>query len=213
MKRKKGNLNPVLALVLLIAVAVVLFLSDDLELTTSDQAPAPAPSASQGEKLQCASYKEHRKDVNVDLKVPVLTDKKAPAYKVLEVTDGDTIVIERDGAKVRVRLMAMDTPERTTTRNGSIEHFGEEAYQHARKLIEQSGWEVRLTYDTIKTDKYGRDLAYVWLKDGRMLNAVMVADGYAYSYSSSPKPEYVDLLLGLMREARSKGIGLWGECE
>lgn len=212
-RKRKPNLNSGLAILLLLLVALALFLTDDLELLPGEGAPVTAPASSGEEQLQCASYKEHRKDVNVDLQVPVLDDKQAPAYQVLKVIDGDTITIERDGAEVRVRLMAMDTPERTTTRNGTIEHFGEEAYQHALTLIERSDWQVRLTYDKTKTDQYGRDLAYVWLKDGRMLNAVMVADGYAYSYTSSPKPEYVDLFLGLMREARSKGLGLWGECE
>ena len=211
-RKRKLNLNTALALLLVLLVAIGLYLTDDLEFLVGDQVPSPAPAASQGERLDCASYKEHRKEISVDLKVPVLSDKKASAYKVVKVIDGDTIIIERDGADVRVRLMAMDTPERTTTRNGAIEHFGEEAYQHALKLIERSGWQVRLTYDKSTKDQYGRDLAYVWLQDGRMLNAVMVADGYAYSYTSSPKPEYVDLLLGLMRQARSKGLGLWGEC-
>jgi len=41
----------------------------------------------------------------------------------------------------------------------------------------------------------------------------MVADGYAYSYTSSPKPVYVDTFLGLMRVAREQNKGLWGHCE
>lgn len=161
--------------------------------------------------LPCASYKEHRKTVSVRPEVPVLKDTRAPAYRVLEVIDGDTIIVAKNG-KTSVRLMGMDTPERTTTRNGKIEHFGEEAYRFARSLVEESGWEVRLTYDEVKTDRYGRDLAYVWLKDGRLMNAVLVAEGYAYSYSSTPKPKYVDLLLALMRDARAQERGLWNAC-
>jgi micrococcal nuclease len=162
--------------------------------------------------LPCHLYKEHRKAVNEQLAIPVLTDKTAPVYRVLAVTDGDTIVVAKDG-KTRIRFMGMDAPEKSTTRTGSVEFFGEQAYQHARQLVEASGGEVRLTYDQVTKDKYGRDLAYVWLKDGRQLNALMVADGYAYSYSSSPKPAYVDRYLALMRDARQQARGLWTVCQ
>lgn len=150
--------------------------------------------------------------MNVKLAIPILSREKATRARVLKVTDGDTLVVQIGSEEVRVRLMGMDTPERTTTRNGQIEHYGEEASRFAEQLVEESGWEVSLTYDKVTKDKYGRDLAYVWLKDGRLMNAVMVAEGYAYSYTSSPKPEYVDLFLALMREAREQNRGLWGVC-
>jgi endonuclease YncB( thermonuclease family) len=108
----------------------------------------------------CHLYSEHRKQVDAPAEVPVLKDRKVPLYKVEEVTDGDTIVIAKDG-RTRIRLLGIDTPERTTTRNGRIEYYGEEAFQYSRSLIEASNWEVRITYDQVKKDRYGRDLAYV----------------------------------------------------
>ena|GEM_PF-484251 len=196
-------------LVVLAAAAIYVYLTDPEALPLPGAATRGASGSSQ---LPCAEYKEHRKNVDVRLQVPVLTDKRAPVYKVLEVIDGDTISVSKNG-KTTVRLLAMDTPEKSTTRTGEVQYYGEEAYRYAKSLIEKSDGEVRLTYDETKTDKYGRDLAYVWLKDGRMLNAMMVADGYAYSYTASPKPEYVDLMLGLMRQAREQNLGLWGRCE
>lgn len=162
--------------------------------------------------LPCHVYKEHRKDVDTVTEIPVLKDNKASAYKVLDVTDGDTLVIAKDG-ETRVRLMAMDAPEKSDTRYGHSEFYGEEAWKYAKSLIEASGNQVRITYDKTKQDQYGRDLAYVWLKDGRMLNALLVAEGYAYSYTSSPKPQYVDAFLSLMRQARSQRKGLWSHCQ
>jgi micrococcal nuclease len=214
MAKRKRMLGTVLTLVLVVAVAWYLnrdaFLSD---------APPPGGAAATAEETvtsdptqPCHVYEEHRKVVQAAAEVPVLKDQKASAYKVLEVVDGDTIVIDKNG-KTTVRLLAMDTPEKSKTRYGYVEYFGEEAWRHALKLVEASGNEVRVTYDKTKKDKYDRDLAYVWLKDGRMLNALMVADGYAYSYTSSPKPEWVDTMLALMRQARDGGKGLWGHCE
>lgn len=206
MARRKQNPNLIIVIALL---AFIAWYVNREEVGPDETAPAAAPVT---EQLPCASYREHRKTVPPVAGVPVLKDTKAPVYKVLRVIDGDTIVVAKNG-ETTVRLMAMDTPERTTTRNGAIEHYGEEAYRYALSLIEQSRSAVRLTYDQTKTDQYGRDLAYVWLMDGRMLNAAMVADGYAYSYTSSPKPEYVDLFLALMRDAREQEKGLWRVCE
>ncbi|HEY3367302.1 MAG TPA: thermonuclease family protein [Symbiobacteriaceae bacterium] len=165
-----------------------------------------------GTGLVCARYTEHRKDVAADLTIPQLKDTKAPVYKVLAVIDGDTIAVKGNGREFKVRFMAMDAPEKSSTRYGHPEAFGEEAYRYVKARIDESDGQVRLTYDATKVDKYDRDLAYVWLKDGRMLNALLVSDGYAYSYSSSPKPLYVDLFLALMRDARAHNRGLWAVC-
>lgn len=198
----KRGLGVVLVLVLVAAIAWYM---------NRDGLQAESQQAAGDTALQCHTYTEHRKQVEAAAAVPVLKDTKAPVYKVLDVVDGDTIVIDK-GGKTSVRLLAMDTPEKSATRYGHAEYYGEEAWRHAKKLVEGSGNEVRVTYDKTKKDKYDRDLAYVWLKDGRMLNALMVADGYAYSYTSSPKPEYVDTMLALMRKARDEGKGLWGHC-
>lgn len=203
MKSKLGTL-----LVLAAAVAMAWYINGGEVLSK------PGTSRQQSaDLLPCAAYKEHRKEVNVKLQVPTLGREKATRVKVLEVTDGDTLAVQQGSERIRVRLMGMDTPERTKTRNGQIEHYGQEAARFAERLVEASGWEVSLTYDQVTEDKYGRDLAYVWLKDGRLMNAVMVAEGYAYSYTSSPKPKHVDLFLALMREARQQERGLWGVCE
>lgn len=207
---RKKSARVLVSLVVLIAAAILYRIEPELLQPDSRRPVAGEGSA---ELLPCASYKEHRKQVDAIPMIPKLGKEKAVRVKVLEVTDGDTIVVEKGGERVRVRLMAMDTPERTTTRNGQIEHYAEEAYRFASRLIEESGGEVYLTYDQVTQDKYGRDLAYVWLTDGRLMNALLVAEGYGYSYTSSPKPEYVDLFLALMREARTRERGLWGVCE
>jgi micrococcal nuclease len=169
------------------------------------------PGSAGAAGLACHVYKEPKKAVAADPAVPRLAENKAPAYKVLSVTDGDTLVKAKNG-ETRVRLIGMDAPEKSATRYGYTEYYGQEAYQRAKALIDASGGEVRLTYDREKTDQYGRDLAYVWLKDGRLLNAILVADGYAYAYTVGAKPKYADTFLALMRDARSHDKGLWGVC-
>jgi micrococcal nuclease len=41
------------------------------------------------------------------------------------------------------------------------------------------GKEIGLEYDLQQKDKYGRILAYVYLEDGRMFNALLLQEGYA----------------------------------
>ena len=45
------------------------------------------------------------------------------------------------------------------------------------QLVE--GKTVYLEKDVSETDRYGRLPRYVWLKDGSMVNATLVAEGYA----------------------------------
>jgi micrococcal nuclease len=52
-------------------------------------------------------------------------------------------------------------------------------------------------------------LAYVWLKDGRMLNEVLVREGMAQVYTIPPNVKYQDVLLKAQRQAREEGKGFW----
>ena len=48
------------------------------------------------------------------------------------------------------------------------------------------GIRVRYRVGVDERDRYGRLLAYVWLPDGRMLNRVMVQQGYAQPLTIPP---------------------------
>ena len=71
------------------------------------------------------------------------------------------------------------------------------------------GQTVYLEKDVSKTD--GRDglLRYVWLEDGKMVNSVLVAEGYARAAILPPDTLYADQLLELEHEARRNRLGLW----
>ena len=70
--------------------------------------------------------------------------------------------------------------------------------------------------------RYGRLLRYVWLEDGSIVNATLVAEGYAQVATYPPDVRYVDRFTELQRMARAEGRGLWdavptksaeGECD
>jgi len=122
--------------------------------------------------------------------------------RVTKHTDGDTLWLSGIG---KVRLIGMDTPEVY----GQVECFGREASAFVERTV-PLGTEVRYRLGVEERDRYGRALAYVWLRDGRFLNRLLVARGYATPLTVPPNVEYEDLFVRVARRAREAGRGLWG---
>ena len=134
------------------------------------------------------------------------TDPQEPGQRTTERvtkhTDGDTLWLSGIG---KVRLIGMDTPEVY----GGVECFGREASAFVERTV-PLGTEVRYRLGVEERDRYGRALAYVWLRDGRFLNRLLVARGYATPLTVPPNVEYEDLFVRVARRAREAGRGLWG---
>jgi micrococcal nuclease len=136
---------------------------------------------------------------------------------VQRVIDGDTVQLETGE---RVRLIGIDTPElhesdklyrdsqRTKQDVSTIQELGRRAYAFTRNLVE--GKRVSLEFDVEKHDRYGRLLAYVYLKDGTFVNAEIIKHGYASLMTIPPNVKYAQLFLSLYRDARMNKRGLWG---
>jgi len=68
---------------------------------------------------------------------------------------------------------------------------------------------VRLEFDVQQKDRYGRLLAYVYLPDGRMLNEVLLEEGYAALLTVPPNVKYAERLRKAQKRAVEEGKGLW----
>ena len=157
--------------------------------------------------------------VGVGLAVAGLPPHERPttAVDVLSVVDGDTIdVLVTDvvpgapvavGQAVRVRYIGVNTPE-TVHPNIAVQPFGESASALNKSLVE--GRSVYLEFDVGSWDRYGRLLAYVYLdaQGFAMVNAKLVALGFAHAYPCPPNVRYEELLRELERTARALGLGL-----
>lgn len=138
-----------------------------------------------------------------------LIDTELSWYPVTRVVDGDTFWIDDGSPKGRkVRLIGADTPETVHPRK-EVQTYGREASDYTKKLL--TGQIVGLEFDVDKTDRYGRLLAYVYLKDGTFLNAHLIERGYAQVMTVPPNVKYSDKFLKLQRKARRKNAGLWGK--
>jgi endonuclease YncB( thermonuclease family) len=122
--------------------------------------------------------------------------------RVTKHTDGDTLWLSRIG---KVRLIGVDTPEVY----GEVECYGREASAFVERTV-PLGSEVRYRLGVEERDRYGRALAYVWLRDGRFLNRLLVARGYAQPMTVPPNVEYEDVFVRAAERAREAGRGLWG---
>jgi len=122
---------------------------------------------------------------------------------VAEVVDGDTVIL---GSGPKVRLLGIDAPE--------LELEGEPAQFLAHKakgvLTDLAqGQRVRLEYDRLRYDRYGRILAFLVLPDGTNLSRELVRQGLAHVYTVPPNMGFRGDLLAAQREAMAARRGVW----
>jgi micrococcal nuclease len=75
------------------------------------------------------------------------------------------------------------------------------------KRLLPPGTRVRYRLGTERRDRYGRALAYVWLEDGRFLNALLVERGYAEPLTIPPNVEFAERFRDAAATARRAGLG------
>ena len=197
---KLGRKNPLVALLIaLVLVAVVGFSwlgSLQQETVESTQAPT-----------------------QVDASQPVATDEAGlEQAEVIRVVDGDTLKVRTASGEATVRLIGMDTPESVAQDESRNCEEGVIASNYTKSLV-ASGSTVWLSRDVSDTDRYGRLLRYVWLKQpsdlrnedeiaSTMLNAILVREGYAQVKYYRPDTTLHDLFerWGNEAAAASKGV-------
>ena len=131
-------------------------------------------------------------------------------FTVKTVVDGDTFhVYQKNGKYERVRLIGLDAPEIHDSEHKKGGYYGKEAKMYLNKLI--NGKKIRLVYDELHYDRYGRTLAYAYLPDGTFINAKLIINGYAQILTIQPNSKYASYFLKLQKEARDKRLGLWAK--
>lgn len=140
----------------------------------------------------------------VALASPVRAGRAFPEARIVDLNDGDTVVIRMDGRTYRTRLIGIDAPEM------GQEPWGKKAKKHLRELVKHSGGMVMVESDVTKHDKYDRLLAYLWLDEKTMINELMLRDGYAVLFTVQPNSKHVDRLKKAQYAARENRSGIWG---
>ena len=126
--------------------------------------------------------------------------------RVQRIVDGDTLVVRVDGREESVRLLGIDTPERSPAECGSVA-----ATNALAELAD--GRRVELVPDATQDerDRYGRLLAYVEA-GGNDVGEALVRRGWAEVYVFDEPFARLDEYREAAAEAESAGRGLFGRC-
>ncbi len=146
--------------------------------------------------------------------------------RVVKVSDGDTISVASGRYIYKIRLMGIDAPE--SSRNAKFKRdiskpyvnnefnvfinvppsrlleLGQEAKREMRRLV--YGKVVRV--EIVKTDRYGRNLGWVWLGD-TLVNAHMVRKGLARPYMLPAFGKYSSIIRSAEAEAKANRRGIY----
>ena len=132
------------------------------------------------------------------------------SYKIVSLSDGDTIDVDMNGKTETIRFLGIDTPE-THHPDKGVQCFGPEASAKTKELL--AGGRVKLAADSKakNRDKYGRLLRYVYAEDGQNVEEILLQGGYAFVFRGENfdnKNNY----LKLEKSAKQSGAGLWSKC-
>lgn len=139
--------------------------------------------------------------------------------KVLYAADGDTIWVDIDGTREKIRFVGVNTPELAKDGNPA-EFMAEEAKNFTSNALKDK--EIYLEKDVTDRDKYDRMLRYIWLEkptanptkediEEKTLNGILVKEGYAYSNYYKPDTKYQKYLDTLEKSAQDKTLGIWSD--
>ena len=132
-------------------------------------------------------------------------------YRVTHFVDGDTIEVDMNGHPEKVRFIGVDTPE-THKPNAPVQCYGPAAAAYTKNTIGTQP--VRLVADSQSTDRdrYDRLLRYVYLPDNRLLNELLIQNGYGFYYPYFPFDKAAQFETD-QASAQSASKGLWANCQ
>ena len=134
--------------------------------------------------------------------------RMAPGGVVVQVTDGDTVVLDNG---IVVRLISIQAPKLPLGRaDFETWPLAPEAKAALEALTLNKA--VQLGYGGAEIDRYERALAHVFLAtpDGEVwAQQAMVAQGLARAYSFPDNRKCLDLLFAAEGRARLSGLGIW----
>lgn len=138
--------------------------------------------------------------------------------EVVRVVDGDTLQVDLDGRRQRIRLIGINCPESVAADESRNVAEGVDASDYVKSVL-HTGDVVWLQADVNDVDQYDRLLRYVWIElpadpfsadevASKMLNAMLVHEGYAEARVYGEDDLYADELDRLEDEAVEGGRGV-----
>lgn len=140
-----------------------------------------------------------------------IKEQNSLSCQLTKVSDGDTIAVDCDKDKLKIRFCGIDAPEKS-------QPLGKESRELLEKLVNADGGKV-IIYP-IERDKYGRTVAEVEVYSGKktergdrvnmFINAEMVRAGMAYHYKQySGNCPNKEAIAYAEEDAQKEKIGVW----
>ena len=125
-------------------------------------------------------------------------------------TDGDTASVILNKEEIKLRFLAIDTPESVHPTIGE-EPFGKDASKYTCNALKNAK-KIEIEYDNNSdtTDKYGRHLVWVFI-DGNLLQEKLVEEGLAEVAYLYDDYKYTSSLEAKEMLAKTKTVGIWSE--
>lgn len=117
------------------------------------------------------------------------------SYKVIAIIDGDTYDIVKNKQKIRIRIDAIDAPERGMA-------YYKISKNHLSKLI----FGKLVTIKEISKDWHGRIVGKTYLSNKTDVSAEMLKNGMAWHYKKYSSDA---ILAALENQAKKQKLGLW----
>jgi micrococcal nuclease len=141
---------------------------------------------------------------------------------VQRVSDGDTLTVkDAKGNNFNVRLACVDAPEiphsnKERKKRSSIARsqfdWGAKAQERVQQLVTEGG--ERIALNIVDNDRYGRKVAEVRLRDGTLLQEVLVREGLALVYRPYlNKCPSKDIIQQAEVEAQESRRGVWSDAK
>jgi micrococcal nuclease len=125
----------------------------------------------------------------------------ATTAKVIRVYNGDTITVEAQGKKIRIRLYGIDAPESGQDGNVAAKRF-------LRRLVLEHPVEIKV----MDNDQLNQIFAVV-IREGKesSVNAAIVANGYAWVNPDQCKTDECPKWEDIESQARALKLGIWSD--
>ncbi len=124
--------------------------------------------------------------------------------------DGDTAKVILDNEEIKIRFLAIDTPETKHPTKGE-EPFGKEASNYTcERLKNANKIEIELDSNSDKKDKYERYLVWVFV-DNSLLQDDLISKGYAKVAYLYDDYKYTHTLQESEKIAKEQKLGVWND--
>lgn len=142
--------------------------------------------------------------------IPIVNAEEKINVSLVNCVDGDTAVFKINNEEKKFRFLAIDTPETVHPTKGE-ESGGKLASIYTCELLTNAS-SIQILYDDkgSKTDKYGRELAWIYIDD-ILLQEKLVREGYAEIAYVYYKYSFVESLCDIQKNAIEEKIGIWAD--